>query len=145
MFKLVQILNGRINQPEPIRLPAEATETGLCFVAGSMLKLANGKLVNCGPTDKPMYLCAESVELAPHAVCLLCVFPVTPDMVFETPVADASALVVGELYTLAQSATPSGQSYASGVTTTMTNGVARVYDKVDPMGDGKRVRITIPA
>ena len=145
MFKLVKILNGRINQPEPIRLPAEAADTDLCFVAGSMLKLANGRLENCGPTDQPMYVCAESVQLAPHAVRLLCVFPITPDMVFEAPVADASALVVGELYTLAQSVTDAGQSYASGVTATKTNGVARVYDKVDPAGDGKRIRITFPA
>ena len=145
MFKLVKILNGRINQPEPVRLPASAEETALYLVAGSLLKLVNGSLANCGPTDKPAYLCAESVTVAPHETCMVCVFPITPDMVLEAPTASASALTVGELYTLAQSVSADGQTYASGVTSTTANGVVRVYDKVDPAGDGKRVRVTVLA
>jgi hypothetical protein len=145
MFKLVKILNGRINQPEPIRLPAKAEDTALCFEAGSVLKLAAGKLANCEATDKPAYLCAESAKLAPGDERMICVFPINADMVFEVPCADASALVAGGLYTLSLTASEAGHGIACGVTTTTAGGVARVYDKVDPAGDGKRVRVTIPA
>ena len=145
MFKLVKILNGRINQPEPVCLPAEAEETALHLAAGSVLKLQNGKLVNCGATDKPAYLCVGDVTLVPGEARTVCVFPITPDMVLEASTEDASVLTVGALYTLAQTTGEAEQSYASGVTATTTGGVARVYDKVDPAGDGKRVRVTIPA
>lgn len=145
MFKLVKILNGRINQPEPIRLPAQAEDTALHLVAGSVLKLQNGKLVHCGATDKPAYLCVEDATLAPGDTRMVCVFPITADMVFEVPTADASALVAGERYTLALTTGAAGQVYASGVTATTTGGVVCVYDKVDPAGDGKRVHVTIPA
>ena len=146
MFKLVKILNGRINQPEPICLPVQADAANkICLFAGSFLRLDAGKLVNCKATEKPEYLCAKTMTVENGAQADAVVYPLTADMVFECPVSgDANTLVVGESYTLAQTIYDATNelSYASGVATQTEGGVVRVYQ---PSKDGKTIWVTISA
>lgn len=149
MFKLVKILNGRINQPEPMALPLTAGATPVTVKRGSLLTVKNGVLANCAATDKPMYFCAHSTTLAAGETAEIPVFLLSPDMVFETTVAYSDtpkALALGGLYTLAQTTYDSenGLSYASGMTDVSTGGVVRVFDLSRPDGDGKKIWVTIP-
>ncbi len=91
MFRLLKIKNGRINQGEPVKLPANAEK----YSIGMALVLEDGALTPCAPNVKPTYICCEmrDSELAYPITA----YPVSPDMAFECEVVgDASALNLGD-------------------------------------------------
>ena len=119
MFRLVKILNGRINQGEPVRLPSTAGET---YSLGEALMLTGGKLTKCGATSAPTHICAEDY-IAPSADNRdIVAEPVSADMIFEVPFSASPASVnVGDKVTL--------NTDGLKVTATTTSGVATIFDK----------------
>jgi hypothetical protein len=119
MFRLVKILNGRINQGEPVRLP---TTAGTSYSYGEALVLNGGKLVKCGETEKPDFICGEDYTAPASDNRAIIVEPVSADMIFEVPFSAAPTSVnVGAKVTIG----------ADGltVTATATGGVATIFDK----------------
>ncbi len=130
MFKLIRILHSGVNVPEPCRLPVTA-ETA--YKAGSALKLTSGKADNCGATDAPAYIAAET--LAADKKTTVLAYPITGGMLFETAVSAApTALTIGSKVTLNVSG-----SAAVGVTATATNGVATIVDLCGAAAAGDKV------
>lgn len=121
MFKLVKILNGRINQGEPVKLPTTAQES---YSYGEALALSAGKVTKCGATSKPDCICCEDYSAPASDNRSIYVEPISPEMIFEVPVsASPSALAVGSKVTL--------HSDAQSVTATTANGVATVFDLME--------------
>lgn len=119
MFKLAKILNGRINQSEPIKLK---TAAGASFEYGTALTLAAGVLVNCAATTKPLYICGEDAKADTKTE--ITVYPIDANQIFEVSVsASPSSLHVGDKVTLAVT-----DGKATGVTATTTGGVAEIFD-----------------
>ena len=119
MFRLVKILNGRINQGEPVRLPSKANEA---YKFGEALVLSGGVLTKCGPSAKPDFICGEDYTAPASDNRAIIVEPVSADMIFEVPFSAAPTSVnVGAKVTIG----------ADGltVTATATDGVATVFDK----------------
>lgn len=117
MFRIVKILNGRVNVPEPVKMPAS---TSANYAFGDALKLSSGVLAQCAATDKPEYIAMESAS----GVSALLVAPVSSDMVFEVPVTAApTSLKVGNKVTVGVVS-----SHADAVTATTTDGVVTVFD-----------------
>ncbi len=97
MFRLVKILNGRINQAEPMVL---ATNPGEAYELGEALCLADGVLTRANTTAAPTYI--SICDMGADKAEKLPVYPVSQGMVFECPVTgDATALRVGGKVTLA--------------------------------------------
>ena len=134
MFRLVKILNGRINESEPIRLK---TTAGAAYAFGSALALSAGALINCTATTKPQFICGEDAKADEKSE--ITVYPIDTNQIFETTVnASPSALGVGSKVTLAISG-----GAAVGVTATTTNGVAEIFElgSAEAAGDKLYVRI----
>lgn len=118
MFRLVKILNGRINQGEPMKLPTTPSEV---YSAGEALVLTNGNLTKCGESVKPEYIACADYTAPGDDSGMLHVEPISSEMIFEVPVSVApSGLVVGELVTIAADALQ--------VTNETTNGVAKIFN-----------------
>ena len=134
MFRLVKILNGRINEGEPVKLPASA---GVTYTFGSMLALSSGKLVNCTATTKPQFLCGEDAKADEKSE--ITVYPIDANQIFETKVsASPASLFVGSKVTLAINGTS-----ADGVTATATGGVAEIFDLAGASLAGDKVYVRI--
>ena len=119
MFRLVKILNGRINQGEPVRLPSKANEA---YKFGEALVLSGGVLTKCGATAVPTHICGEDYSAPASDNRAIIVEPVSADMIFEVPFSAAPTSVnVGAKVTIG----------ADGltVTATATDGVATIFDK----------------
>ena len=99
MFRLIKILNGRINQGEPVRLPSKAKEK---YTYGEALVLADGVLTKCGETVMPTHICAEDYEAPENGNRDIVAEPVSSEMIFEAPLSasPSSDLVVGSLVKL---------------------------------------------
>lgn len=119
MFRLVKILNGRINQGEPMRLPSNG---GIRYTIGEALILSSGKLTRCGATTKPTFICCEDYSTPTTDNRDILVEPVTADMIFEVPFSeDPTNITVGNKVTL-------DASTGKQVTATITSGVATIID-----------------
>ena len=119
MFRLVKILNGRINQGEPVRLPSTAGEQ---YKYGEALVLNGGKLTKCGATAIPTHICGEDYVAPASDNRDIVAEPVSADMIFEVPFsASPAAVTVGAKVTL--------DADAMQVTATTTSGVATIFDK----------------
>ena len=119
MFRLVKILNGRINQSEPVKIK---TSAGVAYEYGTALALNAGTLVNCTATTKPLFICGEDAKADEKTE--LCVYPIDANQIFEVAInASPAALNVGSKVTLAIS-----DGKASGVTATTASGVAEIFD-----------------
>ena len=91
MFRLIKIVSARINQAEPVKLPASAAG----YTIGEALVMVGGKLTICPASEKPTYISCEEKTLAEDGC--LCAYAVSPAQIFECPVqGDASALVLGD-------------------------------------------------
>lgn len=122
MFRLVKILNGRINQGEPVRLPSKANEA---YKFGEALVLSDGVLTKCGETAVPTHICGEDYT-APDPekgdARAIVAEPVSADMIFEVPFSATPASVnVGDKVTLHEDGLQ--------VTADTENGVATIFDK----------------
>lgn len=134
MFRLVKILNGRINEAEPVKLPASA---GVAYSFGSMLALSSGALVNCTATTKPQFLCGEDVGA--NEKTEITVYPIDANQIFETKIsASPASLHVGSKVTLAVNGTA-----ADGVTATTTSGVAEIFDLCGAVAAGDKICVRI--
>ena len=119
MFRLVKILNGRINQSEPVKMK---TKAATAYEFGTALSLSAGALVNCAATTKPLYICGEDAKADEKSE--ITVYAIDQNQIFEVPVsASPAALTVGAKVTLSIS-----DGKASGVTATTTNGVCEIFD-----------------
>ena len=119
MFRLVKILNGRINQGEPVRLPTTANET---YTFGEALVLSAGKLTKCGATVVPTHICCEDYTAPASDNRAIIAEPVSADMIFEVPFSAApSSVNVGDKVTL--------HTDGLQITATKESGVATIFDK----------------
>lgn len=119
MFKLIKILNGRMNVPEPEFLPVTANEE---YTEGEALKIASGKVTKASGTNAPTHI-ALGAEVKDG---ILPVARIDKTMVFEAPVTysdTALAVVLGTKLTIATD--------GAGVTDVTTSGVATVVDTLD--------------
>ena len=124
MFRLVKILNGRINQGEPVKLPSTSGEK---YSFGEALVLTGGKLTKA--TAAPTPICGEDVEKSTGADIVA--VPVSADMIFEVAFSAAPTSVnVGDKVTL--------DTDALMVTATTTNGVATIFDKCGATATGDK-------
>lgn len=135
MFRLVKILNGRINETEPVKLK---TKSGVAYEYGTALGLSAGTLINCTATTKPLYICGEDAKADEKAE--ITVYPIDPNQIFEAPisVAPTSSVVVGAKLTLALT-----DSKATGVTATTTDGVAEVFDVAGATAANDKILVRI--
>ncbi len=134
MFRLVKILNGRINESEPMKLP---TSAGVEYAFGSMLTLSSGKLTNCTATAKPQFLCGEDAKADEKSE--ITVYPIDANQIFETKVsASPASLFAGSKVTLSINGTS-----ADGVTATTTNGVVEIFDLAGATQAGDKVCVRI--
>ncbi len=118
MFRLTKILNGRINQAEPCFLASTASET---YKLGEALTLVDGAVTKAGATAKPTYIAAEDYTAPATNNRAVCVYPISPAMIFECPVtASPAALKAGSKVTL--------DTTAMAVTATTASGVATIVD-----------------
>lgn len=121
MFRLVKILNGRINQGEPVRLPSKANEA---YKFGEALVLSDGVLTKCGETAVPTHICGEDYT-APDPekgdARAIVAEPVSADMIFEVPFSEAPDVNVGDKVKLNEDGLQ--------VTADTENGVATIFDK----------------
>ena len=118
MFRLVKILNGRINQGEPVRLPSTAGET---YTLGEALVLDGGKLTKCGATATPTHLCCEDYKAPASDNRDIVAEPISAEMIFEVAFSASPASVnVGDKVTL---------DGGVKVTATTASGVATIFDK----------------
>lgn len=119
MFRLVKILNGRINQGEPVRLPSNPETEYSC---GEALQLSSGKLTRCSATTKPTFICCEDHSSSSTDPRDILVEPVTPEMIFEVPFSeDPEGLTVGSKVTL-------DVATGTAITSTTASGVATIFD-----------------
>jgi hypothetical protein len=119
MFKLIKILNGRMNVPEPEFLPITTAEE---YKEGETLKLASGKVTKASGTTAPSLIALGTESKGG----LLPVARIDPSMVFEVPVTYSStpnAIVLGTKLTITDD--------GIGVTDVTTSGVATVVDTLD--------------
>lgn len=131
MFRLVKILNGRCNQPEPTKLGATASET---YAIGEALVLSAGALTKCGATAKPTYIAGEDYTAPASGARRVTVYPVSGDMIFEAPLTAApTSLTEGSVVTLSDD--------GLGVTATTTSGVATVVDLAGAAASGDRILV----
>ncbi len=134
MFRLVKILNGRINESEPMKL---ATTASTAYSFGSALSLSAGALVNCAATVKPQFICGEDAKADEKTE--ITVYPIDANQIFETTVnASPASLGVGSKVTLAVSG-----GAAVGVTATTTGGVAEIFDLNCAAAAGDKVYVRI--
>lgn len=126
MFRLVKILNGRINQGEPVRLPSKASKT---YTYGEALSLSGGVLVTA--TAKPDFICCEDYEAPAADNRDVLVEPVSADMIFEVPFSAAPTSVkVGDKVKL--------NTDGLQITATTTDGVATIYDMAGATATGDK-------
>lgn len=119
MFRLVKILNGRINQGEVVRVPSNP---GIKYSLGEALVLSSGKATRCGATTKPTFICCEDYTTPAADPRDILVEPISPDMIFEAPICDApDGLAIGSKVTL-------DTSTGMGITATTASGVATIFD-----------------
>lgn len=92
MFRLVKILNGRINVSEPIHLKQPSTVT---LAEGTAVHHdSTGKLIAATGENAAEYVVAQSVTGATTVPVIL----ITPDMIFETDAVTGAS--VGKKYQL---------------------------------------------
>jgi hypothetical protein len=133
MFRLVKILNARINQAEPVMLATTASES---YTLGEALTLSDGALTKCAATKKPLFVAARDYAAPAEEPAKIPACPVSADMIFECPVsASPASLKAGDRVTLSAD--------ALGVTATTVNGVATVWDTVDATEAGDRILVRI--
>ncbi len=131
MFRLAKILNGRINQAEPVRVPATPAET---YSFGEALSLTDGKVTKCAPTESPDCISCEDYTCPTEGGRAIVVEPVFSEMVFEVPISDApTALKCGAKVTLGAD--------ALSVTASTENGVATVFDLVDAKNANDKILV----
>lgn len=120
MFRLVKILNGRINQAEPVKIPATPDEA---YSFGEALALKEGKVTKCASTERPDCISCEEYVCPTEGGRAILVEPVFSEMIFEAPITDApTALDKGIKVTLGAD--------ALSVTASTEGGVATVFDLV---------------
>lgn len=133
MFILRKILDSGVNVPEVVRVKANAS---LSYKAGTALVLSSGVAANPTATEKPTHICAEEVGAGKQATML--VYPILPGMIFECAISAAPASVVpGNKLTLSLDS----DSRATGVTATVTSGVATVVDLCGAKSAGDKILI----
>jgi len=86
MFKLIKILNGRINVPEPEYLP---TTAGVDYSEGAPLVLTSGKLA-AATSGKPTFIAMKSC--AADTCAELPVMRVDSNMVFSVEYAESTVV-----------------------------------------------------
>lgn len=127
MFRLVKILNGRINQGEPVRLPTKAGEN---YSYGEALVLSGGALTKCGATTKPTHICCEDYNAPPSDNRDIVAEPVSADMIFEVEFSeDPTDVTVGVKVTL---------SDGVKITKTTSSGVATIFDMCGATAQGDK-------
>ena len=135
MFKITKILNSGVNVPETVSLPVTASAA---YEVGCALKLTAGAAAHCAATDKPAFICAEKKAAASTGTVKA--YPVTSDLVLECAVsASPASLAVGNAVTLAVD----DRAMATGVTATVTNGVATVCDLLRAKATGDKIQVRI--
>ena len=134
MFRLVKILNGRINEAEPVKIK---TKSGVAYEYGTALGLDAGVLINCTATTKPLYICGEDAKADEKTE--ITVYPIDPNQIFEAPISVApTSVVVGAKVTLALT-----DGKATGVTATTTGGVAEVFDVAGATAANDKILVRI--
>ena len=134
MFRLVKILNGRINQSEPVRLK---TTSGVSYEYGTALTLSDGALTNCTSTSKPQYICGEDAKADEKTEIV--VYPIDSNQIFETTVsASPSSLNGGSKVTLSLDG-----NFAVGVSATTTGGIAEIFDLCAASSAGDKLLVRI--
>ena len=128
MFRLVKILNGRITQGEPVRLPSKAKEA---YSHGEALVLSGGVLTKCGAAVTPTHICCEDYVAPESNNRDIVAEPVSADMIFEAPFSAAPTSVnVGDKVTL--------HTDGLQITATKDGGVATIYDKAGATAIGDK-------
>ena len=134
MFRLVKILNGRINQGEPVRLPSTEDEI---YTLGEALVLKGGKLTKCDDTEMPTHMCCEDYESSEKTGYRdIIAEPISAEMIFEVAfsaspadINDINDINVGDKVTLADGVK---------VTATTASGVATIFDKCGASAPGDK-------
>ncbi|MBR4295760.1 MAG: hypothetical protein IKT56_02840 [Clostridia bacterium] len=128
MFRLVKILNGRINQGEPVKLP---TTPGESYSFGEALVLNGGKLTKCGATTMPTHICGEDYNAPSSNNRPITAEPISADMIFEVPFSAAPGSVnAGDKVTLGTDGLQ--------ITATTASGVATIFDKCGASATGDK-------
>lgn len=131
MFRLVKILNGRINQAEPIRVPSVPAEV---YSFGEALSLTEGKVTKCAPTERPDCICCEDYTAPAEGGRAIIVEAVSSEMIFEAPIsASPASLCVGAAITLGAD--------ALSVSATTEGGVATVFDLLDAKNANDKILV----
>lgn len=90
MFKLVKILGSNSNVPEPIKIDVDVSNN---LEAGCIYYIDNCSIIaEPGNWYAPMVCALQDVIISDCTVTGLCFF-ITPDMIFETTVANAGDIV----------------------------------------------------
>jgi hypothetical protein len=120
MFKLVKILNGRINVPEPEFLPAPSSVT---VKEGMTLNVASGAFTKT--TSKPTHIAMKTQTKASEELPAM---RVDSNMVFEVATSSAGSIVVGSKLALGSDSLTVGAASDSGVATVVgTNKVDKIH------------------
>ncbi len=131
MFKLIKIQNAGVNLPEPIKMSKGNTKINI----GSALVLSAGKVTAPAATAKPAYIAMETASSDQSEV--LC-YEIFPNMLFETTVnASPASLKEGDKVTLGFD----GDSCASCVTATTTNGIASIAELLGASAAGDKITV----
>ena len=107
---------------------------GLSVKAGAALTITDGTLTHCGATQKPMFIAAATVAGEEDVIC----YPVSPDMLFRVKIQEKPTSV--KLYDKL-TLFVDGEGMATGVTATVTSGVATVVDLEGASNAGDTVTV----
>lgn len=131
MFKLIKILNSGTNTPEPMII----AKADAAIAQGELLVLSGGKLTKASATAKPTHISLSAAKAADAEVACA---EITPDMIFECPVAAGTpnTLSVGAKVCL-----EIANSTTVGVNTTTASGVATVYNAMGASAIGDNILV----
>ena len=117
MFKLLKMVDARLNVPEP---EYQEAKTGEAIEMGEALVLSAGKLTKCSGTTIPTHI-AMGIKTADAADRRMPVCRLSPNQIYEVPVmASPTALVPGVKVTI--------HTDGLQVTANTTDGVATIVD-----------------
>lgn len=132
MFNVVKIISSGSNVPDPCRMP---TSSSVEYKIGTALVVTSGRLQNAAATQMPQYIAAESAAAGTKST--LACYPITPNMIFEVPVAGTPSISkIGTKVTLGVNG-----GFADMVTTTATDGVATIVDTRDASRSGDKILV----
>lgn len=123
MFKLIKILGGRINVPEPECFPSGGPGT----VADQPAVVSGGYLSPCGETIKPTHITiGEENNNKKYG------YAITPEMIFEVPINGSPVgLCEGDKVTIESSNGTVTATKTGGVATIVSmNGATKAGDKI---------------